>query len=284
MKKTIKAIIFTVAATVVFTGVNGLNTVKAEAAATTTKSTTKVTKKVVKLKRKAKRRTVRKVNTKKITKRYNENNYKVVRLTTIKTTTTTKFAAKKKTIRKVVKTTVKTTKELNKAAVNRAKGNLHENDSETAANNNMTIDSLNGTVNPMIIKAFKTMNYTIEVNPSVSYAGFFDGRNQKITLRSANRGYLLHELGHYVSFITGFKDSTAEFKNIYKSEAAKFTGTNKAYVTQNNEEYFAESFRDFYTRPAELKSARPATYNYIVKCINSITDDSINTINAIYYL
>lgn len=283
MKKTIKAIIFTIAAAVIFTGVNGLTTVKAEAA-TTTKTTTKVTKKVVRLKRKAKKRTIRKIHTKKHTKRFTQNNYKVVNQTTVRTTTTTKYAAKKKTIRRVVKTTVRTTKELNKETVSKAQGNLQENDSETAANNQITIDSLNGTINPMIIKAFKTMNFKIEVKPGVSYAGYFDGRNQKITLRSANKGYLLHELGHYVSFITGFKDSTAEFKNIYKNEAGKFTGTNKAYVTQNSEEYFAESFRDYYTRPAELKSARPATYKYVEKCINSITDAGINQINAIYYL
>lgn len=243
---------------------------------TTTTSSVKKSKKVVYLKNKVKKAiTTKKVKIKKKTRKYTQDNAQITKVTTTKTTTITKYKGKIKTIITTVKTTIKTTiKTTSTSAAKTTKASVGES---------LTIDDLNGTVDPMVIKAFKTMKYEIVINGSVSYTGYFDGKNRRITLRSANKEYLLHELGHYVSFITGFKDSTAEFKSIYNKEASKFTGTNKAYVTQNSEEYFAESFRDFYTRPATLRSTRPETHAYIVKCIDSITDARISYINAIYY-
>ena len=283
MKKAIKTSIFMLTALFVLSGVFYTSTITAEAATkTTTTSSTKKSKKVVKLKKKVKKaRTTKKVKTKKKTKKYTQNSAQITKVTTTKTTTVTKYKGKKKTINTTVKTTIKTTTKTTEAS--KTNSTSASKTTKAAVGGTLTIDDLNGTVDPMVIKAFKTMNYQIVINGGVSYAGYFDGKNQRITLRSANKEYLLHELGHYVSFITGFKDSTAEFKSIYSKEASKFTGTNKAYVTQNSEEYFAESFRDFYTRPATLKSARPETYAYIVKTIDSISDARINYINAIYY-
>ena len=41
---------------------------------------------------------------------------------------------------------------------------------------------------------------------------------------------------------------------------AKLPAFNKAYVTQNASEYFAESVKDYILNNAALKSTRPQTY------------------------
>lgn len=305
MKRIIRITILALAAIFVFAGSINIDTINAETARKTTTSTSvRRSKKVIKLKKKARTKTTKRISTKKNTKRYSQHNTNITKITTVKTTTITKFKAKKKTIDTTVQTTIQTTTEVRasqktsstppksttgsstgKTTTTTTGGSKSSGSTTTSATTatSMNIDSLSGTVNPMIIKAFKTMNYEIVINSGVSYAGYFDGKNQRITLRSANTGYLLHEIGHYVSFITGFKDSTAEFKSIYAKEKSKYTGSNKAYVTQNNEEYFAESFRDYYTNKNALKSARPDTYAYIEKCIAAVTDARINYVNAIYY-
>lgn len=281
MKKTIKTTIFALAAIILFSGMFMTNNVETQAAAkTTTKTTTKKNTKVVKLKKAVKSKTSKKVSTKKQTKKYNESDYKVTENITIKTTKVTKCAAKKKTITTTVKTTVKTTKEDNASDLNNATGHLEDNSSN---GNSFNVRSLNGLADPMVIKAFEKLNYKIVIDGSVSYAGKFDARNQQVTLRSANKDYFLHELGHFVSFITGLKDSTPEFVNIYNKEAGRYSGSNASYVTKNNKEYFAESYRDFSANPSGLKSTRPATYNYIKSCVDSINDNTISYINSAYY-
>ena len=270
MKKIIQTTLFTLAALFVFAAATEATTIKAEAATTTSsKTSTKKSTKVTKYKKNQKSKNTTKTTTKKSTKKYTESKKKVTQVTTVKTTVNTKVKAKKKTVTTTVKTTVKTTK---------------TDVATTTAATSMNIDSLSGTINPQIIKAFKTMNYKIVIDPSVSYQGNFNGGKQRITLKSANKGHLLHELGHFVAFVSGNRNLTGEFKAIYKKEADKFTGSNKAYVTKSSEEYFAESLRDYYTRPATLKAERPETYAYIEASIALLTDARINDVNAIYYL
>ena len=71
------------------------------------------------------------------------------------------------------------------------------------------------------------------INPSVSYSGYYDTRNRKITLRKLD-DTIYHELGHFVAFISGNTDQTAEFKAIYSQEKALYTAYNKSYVTQKS--------------------------------------------------
>lgn len=285
MKKLIKMTLLALTAFLVLTGAFYNRSITVEAASkTTTTTSVKKSKRVVKLKKKAKTRTIKKVSIRKHTKKITRRTEIITKVTTVKKTVITKFKAKKKTINTTVKTTVRTTtvkKTATKKTPTKTPTPVRTNSTEIATT--MTIDSLNGLVDPIVIKAFKTMNYRIIINSNVSYAGFFNGKEQTITLRSANQGYLLHELGHYVSFIAGFKDSTSEFKSIYAKEASKYTGTNKIYVTKSSAEYFAESFRDLYTRPATLRAERPETYAYIRKTIAGITDERINYVNGIYY-
>lgn len=278
MKKILKAAIFVFITAFLITGMIYTQGMDSQAAGkTTTTTSTKKTTKVTKLNKAVNKKTTKKVSTKNHTKKFKENNYQVTQKTTIKTTTVKSYSAKQKKVIKTVKTTVKTTKNQPSSA------NTNYNQANAAKSNEFGIRSLQGTIDPMIIKAFEEMNYKIVIKNGVEYAGMFDARNRQITLRSANTGYLLHELGHYVSFITGLKDSTAEFISIYNKEAGKYTGSNKAYVTKNNREYFAESVRDFYTSPFSLRNTRPATYNYVKSCIDSITDSMVDYINTAYY-
>ena len=57
---------------------------------------------------------------------------------------------------------------------------------------------------------------------------------------------------------------------------------NKAYVTQNASEYFAESVKDYILNNASLKSSRPQTYAAVQNALNQITDAQIAKIQKIY--
>ena len=62
----------------------------------------------------------------------------------------------------------------------------------------------------------------------------------------------------------------------------RYRGNNKAYVTQDTGEYFAESFCDYTENPSVLKQQRPKTYNYINNMVNSISDNDITAFRNTY--
>lgn len=132
-----------------------------------------------------------------------------------------------------------------------------------------------------VLTAYRTLGFTAEVNPSVSYSGYYDTRNRKITLRKAD-DTIYHELGHFVAFISGNIDQTAQFKAIFEQEKALYTAFNKSYVTQNSAEYFAESFKEYTLNPAALKSARPKTYEAVKEAVDKFTDDRIAKVKKVY--
>ena len=131
------------------------------------------------------------------------------------------------------------------------------------------------------LTAYRTLGFTAEVNPSVSYSGYYDTRNRKITLRKVD-DTIYHELGHFVAFISGNTDQTAQFKAIFEQEKALYTAFNKSYVTQNSAEYFAESFKEYTLNPAALKSARPKTYEAVKEAVDKFTDDRIAKVKKVY--
>ena len=92
----------------------------------------------------------------------------------------------------------------------------------------------------------------------------------------------IHELGHFLAFIAGNVDKTASFQSIFAAEKANVTAFNKAYVTQNASEYFAESVKDYILNNASLKSSRPQTYAAVQNALNQITDAQIAKIQKIY--
>ena len=132
-----------------------------------------------------------------------------------------------------------------------------------------------------VLTAYRTLGFTAEVDPSVSYSGYYDTRNRKITLRKLD-DTIYHELGHFVAFISGNTDQTAEFKAIFAQEKALYTAFNKSYVTQNSSEYFAESFKEYTLNPTALKSSRPKTYEAVKKAVDKFTDARIATVQKTY--
>ena len=135
-----------------------------------------------------------------------------------------------------------------------------------------------------VLTAYRTLGFTAEVNPSVSYSGYYDTRNRKITLRKVD-DTIYHELGHFVAFISGniIRYRLAQFKaDSSSSEKALYTAFNKSYVTQNSAEYFAESFKEYTLNPAALKSARPKTYEAVKEAVDKFTDDRIAKVKKVY--
>ena len=132
-----------------------------------------------------------------------------------------------------------------------------------------------------VLTAYRTLGFKVNVDPSVSYSGYFNARNRQITLKKANET-IYHELGHFIAFIAGNVDTTSEFKTIYNQEKSLYTAYNKAYVTQNSSEYFAESAKEYVLNPGALKAARPKTYDAVRSAVESITDERIAKIQKYY--
>ncbi|MDO4556963.1 MAG: hypothetical protein Q4B70_17770 [Lachnospiraceae bacterium] len=105
-------------------------------------------------------------------------------------------------------------------------------------------------------------------------------------MSSGNTDTLLHEVGHFVNFLTLGTVNSTEFKSIYNSEkdAAKKFYRIPSYTTGAIGEYYAESFRMYYTDNAKLKSKCPKTYNFMVKTINSIDNNTIQHTKDVYGL
>ena len=160
----------------------------------------------------------------------------------------------------------------------------------TTAVSTSTSSSVKGTIDvgqyaskadSRVLTAYRTLGFTAVVDPSVSYSGYYDTRNRKITLRKLD-DTVYHELGHFVAFISGNTDQTAAFKAIFAQEKALYTAYNKSYVTQNSSEYFAESFKEYTLNPAALKSARPKTYAAVQEAVSTFTDDRIAKVQKTY--
>ena len=132
-----------------------------------------------------------------------------------------------------------------------------------------------------VLTAYRTLGFKVNVDPSVSYSGYFNARNRQITLKKANET-IYHELGHFIAFVAGNVDTTSEFKTIYNQEKSLYTAYNKAYVTQNSSEYFAESAKEYVLNPGALKAARPKTYEAVRSAVESITDERIAKIQKYY--
>lgn len=274
---------------------------------TDTKKSTKTTRKKVKTKKAAKKtyqkKRPKKTKTSTQTIRKDENTTVEI-TTTVDTYVTEKFKkkSKKKTVITKVVTTVKTTTTVRKPVSNvsaNASGDSGFTSGSTSASTSgsstasssgtnaskekyvVDINSIAPLMDSRVRNAFKTLGFTIEVDPSVSYAGHFDARTRKITLKYEDNT-VYHELGHFLAFIAGNVDTKADFKSVYNAEKSLFDGVNKTYVTNNSSEYFAESVRDYTVRGSELKTKRPKTHTAINNALNKITDSHVANVQKAY--
>lgn len=255
----------------------------------TTKTTkrSKTTKKNIKLKAAATKTYTKKLPT---TKKTTNKTTKKNQTTTIKTTTTVqtdtsrKYTKKSKNVVQTQKvtTTVQTTTTVVAAAsttvnATTAGSTTAKKEKYTASN----VASIAPQMDSRVLNAFTKMGFTVIVDPSVSYAGYFDGRSRTITLKVED-DTIYHELGHYLAFIAGNVDKNAAFASVYNSEKSKFTGVRKAYATQNASEYFAESVLEYTENPSVLKAQRPQTYEAITNALSKVTDAQVNKIMNVY--
>ena len=252
----------------------------------TTKSS-KTTKKNIKLKAAATKTYTKKLPT---TKKTTNKTTKKNQTTTIKTTTTVqtdtsrKYTKKSKNVVQTQKvtTTVQTTTTVVAAASTTV--NATTAGSTTAKKEKYTVSNVASIAPQMdsrVLNAFTKMGFTVIVDPSVSYAGYFDGRSRTITLKVED-DTIYHELGHYLAFIAGNVDKNAAFASVYNSEKSKFKGVRKAYATQNASEYFAESVLEYTENPSVLKAQRPQTYEAITNALSKVTDAQVNKIMNVY--
>ena len=254
----------------------------------TTKSS-KTTKKNLKLKKaSAKTYTKKLPTTKKVSNKTTKKNQTttVKTQTTVQTDTSQKYTKKSKNVVQTQKvtTTVKTTTTVVAAAKTSAAKTTTTATAANAKKEKYTVSNVASVAPQMdsrVLNAFTKMGFTVTIDPSVSYAGYFDGKTRSITLRYED-DTIYHELGHYLAFIAGNVDKSAAFTSVYNSEKSKFTGVRKAYATQNASEYFAESVLEYTENPATLKAQRPQTYEAIVNALSKVTDAQVTKIMNVY--
>ena len=254
----------------------------------TTKSS-KTTKKNLKLKKaSAKTYTKKLPTTKKVSNKTTKKNQTttVKTQTTVQTDTSQKYTKKSKNVVQTQKvtTTVKTTTTVVAAAKTSAAKTTTTATAANAKKEKYTVSNVASVAPQMdsrVLNAFTKMGFTVTIDPSVSYAGYFDGKTRSITLRYED-DTIYHELGHFLAFIAGNVDQSSAFASVYNSEKAKFTGYNKAYATQNASEYFAESVKDYMLNGAALSSQRPNTYKAIQSALNTVTTARADAILKAY--
>jgi hypothetical protein len=276
----------------------------------TTKTTTKTTKKTVKLKKAAKKTyKVTKPSTTKTTTKTTKKTTQTVTVKTTKVTTITESYTKKsksKVVTTKVKTTVRTTTTpvstaksstttTTKATTSTTKSSTTTTKAETTAATTTQAETTAAVLQTVsineialakkadkkLVNAYETLGFTVTIDSSVSYSGYFTARLRSITLKR-NDDTIYHELGHFLAFIAGNVDKKSDFTAVYNEEKSKFTGINKAYSTQNSSEYFAESYKNYVENPSELKKTRPKTYESIKQALNVITDEHIKRVQTVY--
>lgn len=157
-----------------------------------------------------------------------------------------------------------------------------------SSNNNVTgtaVRALAPKADECVLHAFEYLKFEIERKYDAGYTGYFSVKDRKIYLRQLNDTTIYHELGHFLAWISGSRDTTAEFKTIFNNEKNLMTAVNKPYCTQNSSEYYAESYREYCLDPKHLEKERPKTYKAIhdsVVCLNSISDSKLQNIKELY--
>lgn len=255
----------------------------AEAPRVTTKTTTKKTTKKEKMKKASKvSKTSRKKKTR--TSKKTARNSKETVTTVTTTATTTATSVKKKSKIKTIKTTVKTTIKTTTVPKGGASKTTATQTNTTAAptTTDISFRSLAKGADERVLTAFESLGFEMTITPTAPYSGVFSARNQKIDVRTPNGSHLLHELGHFVSFIGSSADGTAEFQQIYAAEKGNYKEINASYVLRNSSEYFAESFKNYTEDGAKLKKERPQTYAYVEKVLNGITTASVQQVKNLY--
>ena len=225
---------------------------------------TQTSRKTVTMKKPAKRTYTRKSTKTKNSSDEKENGSNVVVTNTTVVTVKKKF--KKNSRKKVVITKVTTTKEISIKGAETLQADEAAQEEQGART--ADISTLAPKLNSAVMGAYTSLGFTVTIDPSVSYSGYFNARNQSIILKKEG-DTVYHEMGHFLAFVAGNVDKKAEFTAVYNEEKGKYTGTNKSYVTQNSSEYFAESFKDY-------------TLDPIVSALGNVTAQQLSKLKLAY--
>lgn len=201
----------------------------------------------------------------------------VKKQTTIKTTIKENYYKNKKykKVTTTVVTTVKTT------TIPIVKTTATSISTPSKKRYEVSVDKIAPKMKANVRQAFKKLGFKVYIDSSVSYSGYFDPMNRRIILREED-DTIYHELGHFLAFISGNKDTKSSFIKIYNAEKKKYTGNNKAYVIQNSTEYFAESVKDYVLTGSALKKARPKTYTAVKDAFSVVTTERVNKLKEVY--
>lgn len=247
------------------------------------KTSTKTTSKKVRMRTVSRKSYTKRLPTKQksSTKTKKQNKSTTVKTqTVVKTATTEKYTrrSKQKVVTQKVTTTVTTTTTV-AASTQAATGTA-----STSSASKYTVTNIASVAPKMdnrVLNAFTKLGFTVKVDSSVSYSGHFDARTRTITMKQMD-DTIYHELGHFLAFMAGNMDTGSKFASVYSSEKGMVTGYNKAYVTQNASEYFAESVKDYMLNPGSLEAQRPNTYKAIEKALSMVTEQQIELYKGFY--
>ena len=164
----------------------------------------------------------------------------------------------KKKVRIVVKVTTKTTTKTESAFSDRKYYSLSE---------------LRGILPSNIYQEFIDRKFSfmlVDPGDLGSASGFFSAKERCIKVVDGRNtlSTILHEFGHFVSYVSGNTCYLPDFLKIYQSEKALYDGS--AYGRSTTSEYFAESFKDYITNPMALKQSRPKTYEAVKAAVEKI--------------
>lgn len=215
---------------------------------------------------------------------------KSTKTTTKKKTSKKKSTKKTATVQTVTETTVKTTTQTFGTTTTTTTNNAASVGASTAVSSSgfaiSKFSDIKGHVDSKVYDAFVNLGFELKINSKLATTGVFSTKNHNIQLKRGQSSYLLHELGHFVSALKGRNgkkiDQSSEFTRIYNEEKSAYVGNNKAYVTQDAAEYFAESFRDYTENPSALKSQRPKTYSYISQMVSSLSSSDVKAFRNAY--
>ena len=247
------------------------------------KTSTKTTSKKVRMRTASRKSYTKRLPTKQksSTKTKKQNKSTTVKTqTVVKTATTEKYTrrSKQKVVTQKVTTTVTTTTTV-AASTQAATGTA-----STSSASKYTVTNIASVAPKMdnrVLNAFTKLGFTVKVDSSVSYSGHFDARTRTITMKQMD-ATIYHELGHFLAFMAGNMDTGSKFASVYSSEKGMVTGYNKAYVTRNASEYFAESVKDYMLNPGSMKAQRPNTYKAIEKALSMVTEQQIELYKGFY--
>lgn len=125
----------------------------------------------------------------------------------------------------------------------------------------------------------------MEKNYYAQYSGYFTVKDRRIYLRNLSVTTIYHELGHFMAWISGSRDTTRAFKAIYEKDKKLVTNYNRQYTTQSSSEYFAEAYREYCLDPGTLKKQRPDTYAAIeeaVKYLDGVSNSKLASVKKAY--